>query len=330
MNIREKWEEHERNTLSEFATLSCESLGRDREEKQCDIRTVFQRDRDRIIHAKAFRRLEHKTQVFISPEGDHYRTRLTHTLEVAQIGRTLARALRLNEDLTEAIALGHDIGHTPFGHSGEKALDEITTCGFKHYEQSIRVVEKLENKGLGLNLTKEVRDGILNHPTKGRPSTLEGKVIRLADKIAYINHDIDDAIRANILTDDDLPKDIVAVLGATVRDRINNIIHDIVKHSTGVNDVIMSDDMYKAMQSLRTYMFKNVYLGSRAKEETGKAENMVKQLYSYYMENMDELPSEFRINGCGERQVIDYIAGMTDRYSINMYKNLFIPESWRG
>ncbi len=330
MNIREKWEEHERNTLSEFATLSCDSLGRDREERECDIRTVFQRDRDRIIHAKAFRRLEHKTQVFISPEGDHYRTRLTHTIEVAQIGRTLARALRLNEDLTEAIALGHDIGHTPFGHSGEKALNEITTCGFKHYEQSIRVVEKIENKGLGLNLTKEVRDGILNHPTKGRPSTLEGKIIRLADKIAYINHDIDDAIRANIITDDDLPKDIVEVLGATVRDRINNIIHDIVEHSAGVNDVIMSDDMFKAMQSLRTYMFKNVYLGSKAKEETGKAENMVKQLYYYYMENMDELPSEFKCDNCGERQVIDYIAGMTDRYSINVYKNLFIPESWRG
>ncbi len=330
MNIREKWEEHERNTLSEFATLSCESLGRDREEKQCDIRTVFQRDRDRIIHAKAFRRLEHKTQVFISPEGDHYRTRLTHTIEVAQIGRTLARALRLNEDLTEAIALGHDIGHTPFGHSGEKALNEITTCGFKHYEQSIRVVEKIENKGLGLNLTKEVRDGILNHPTKGRPSTLEGKVIRLADKIAYINHDIDDAIRANIIKDEDLPRDIVAVLGLTVRDRINNIIHDIVEHSTGINDVVMSDDMFKAMQSLRTYMFKNVYLGSRAKEETGKAENMVKQLYYYYMENTDDLPSEFKTDSCRERQVIDYIAGMTDRYSINMYKKLFIPESWRG
>ncbi len=330
MMIRQRYELREKETLSEFATLAINSLGRDVDEQQCDIRTVFQRDRDRIIHSKAFRRLEHKTQVFISPEGDHYRTRLTHTLEVAQIGRTIARALRLNEDLTEAIALGHDLGHTPFGHSGEKALNEVSDCGFKHYEQSIRVVEHLENKGKGLNLTKEVRDGILNHPTKGKPSTLEGKVIRLSDKIAYINHDIDDAIRAKIITDEDLPKDVIEVLGKTSRQRISRIIHDIVKQSTGINDIIMSDDMYLAMQKLRSYMFKNVYLGSKAKEETGKAENMVKQLYHYYMENNDELPDEFRCEDCGERQVIDYIAGMTDRYSISKYKSLFIPKSWRG
>ncbi len=330
MNYRKRWEEHEKNFLSKYATLSVNSLGRDYPEEKCPVRTEFQRDRDRIIHSKAFRRLKHKTQVFISPEGDHYRTRLTHTLEVAQIGRTIARSLRLNEDLTEAIALGHDLGHTPFGHSGEKALNEMCQHGFKHYEQSIRVVEVLENKGKGLNLTKEVRDGILNHPTSGRPSTLEGKVIRLSDKIAYINHDIDDAIRAKIITDDDLPKDLVKIIGNSSRTRINTLINDVLENSIDKNDVMMSDEMYRAMHELRKYMFKYVYIGSVAKKETARAENMLKELFIYYRENKDVLPIDKTIDEIDEQDIVDYIAGMTDRYAINEYKKIFIPSSWKG
>lgn len=331
--LRIEQEKLEDRILNEFAMKSKDTKGRTVQEKPCDIRTEFQRDRDRIIHSKAFRRLKHKTQVFISPEGDHYRTRLTHTLEVAQISRTIARALRLNEDLTEAIALGHDLGHTPFGHSGEYALNEVCKYGFKHNEQSIRVVEKLEKKGRGLNLTWEVRDGIVNHPTVGEPSTLEGKIVRLSDKIAYINHDIDDAIRAKILSEDDLPKEYLDVLGITFRARINNMIHDIVLNSMHKNDIIMSEDMHYAMNKLRKFMFDNVYIASKAKEHEKKAENMLKQLYKYFMENKELLPIEYKSminnNEPVERVVCDYIAGMTDRYSINIFSKIFIPSSWK-
>ncbi|WP_418903016.1 deoxyguanosinetriphosphate triphosphohydrolase [Vallitalea guaymasensis] len=332
--LRIEQEKREDIILDKYAMKSKNTRGREIKEEPCDIRTEFQRDRDRIIHSKAFRRLKHKTQVFISPEGDHYRTRLTHTLEVAQISRTIARALRLNEDLTEAIALGHDLGHTPFGHAGEFALNKVCIYGFKHNEQSIRVVEKLERKGKGLNLTWEVRDGIINHPTVGKPSTLEGKVVRLSDKIAYINHDIDDAIRARILSEKDLPLEYTKVLGATSRARINNMIHDIVKNSMNKNDIIMSKDMEKSMNSLRKFMFENVYVGSKAKEHELKAHNMLRQLYEYFIINKELLPMEYQDmidinNEPIERVVCDYIAGMTDRYSINIFSKLFIPASWK-
>ncbi|GKX31041.1 deoxyguanosinetriphosphate triphosphohydrolase-like protein [Vallitalea longa] len=331
--LRIEQEKLEDRILNEYAMKSKDTRGRKVEESPCDIRTEYQRDRDRIMHSKAFRRLKHKTQVFISPEGDHYRTRLTHTLEVAQISRTVARALRLNEDLTEAIALGHDLGHTPFGHSGEYALNKVCTYGFKHNEQSIRVVEKLEQKGKGLNLTWEVKDGILNHPTAGKPSTLEGKIVRLSDKIAYINHDIDDAIRAKILSEKDLPKEYTDVLGISFRARINNMIHDIVRNSMNKNDIIMSEDMEIAMNKLRKFMFANVYVGSKAKEHEIKAKNMLKQLYEYFIVNSDLLPMEYKNMIIDdeplERVVCDYVAGMTDRYSINIFSKLFIPSSWK-
>lgn len=334
MNLREQQEDIESKILSPYASLSKNSKGREVEEKDCDIRTVYQRDRDRIIHSKAFRRLKHKTQVFIAPEGDHYRTRLTHTLEVAQIGRTIARALRLNEDLTEAIALGHDLGHTPFGHAGEYALDEICSTGFRHYHQSLRVVEKLENKGAGLNLTWEVRDGILNHPTKGKPNTLEGQIIRLSDKIAYINHDIDDAIRGKILAKDDLPKIYTDVLGKSSRERINNLIHDIVRNSIEQNQIRMSKEMEEAMTELRAFMFTNVYIGSKAKDHEDKAKNMLTQLFLYFKEKPYILPVEYtdmieNENEPLERVVCDYVAGMTDRYAIRKFYDLFIPTSWK-
>lgn len=334
MNIREQQEELEMKILCENATLSRNSNGREYDEEPCDLRTIFQRDRDRIIHSKAFRRLKHKTQVFIAPEGDHYRTRLTHTLEVAQIGRTIARALRLNEDLTEAIALGHDLGHTPFGHAGEYALDEICSMGFNHYNQSIRVVERLENKGKGLNLSWEVRDGILNHPTKGSPNTLEGQIIRLSDKIAYINHDIDDAIRGKILNEKDLPVTYTDVLGKTSKERINNMIHDIVKNSLNQDRIIMSSQMDIAMKELREFMFTNVYIGSKAKDHENKAKNMLIQLFLYFKEKPYILPEEYidmieNENEDIERVVCDYIAGMTDRYAINKFTDLFIPNAWK-
>ena len=275
MNIREQSEELERKYLSPYASLSCESQGREREEEQCDIRTVYQRDRDRIIHCKAFRRMKHKTQVFLAPMGDHYRTRLTHTLEVAQIARTISKALRLNEDLTEAIALGHDLGHTPFGHAGESALNDVCSQGFEHFRQSIRVVEILENNGKGLNLTKEVRDGIVNHRTSGHPSTLEGKVVRLSDKIAYINHDIDDAIRGKIITEKDIPKEYADILGDTTKIRLNTLIHDVVSNSVDKNDILMSPKVEEAMMGLRKYMFKNVYTNPLAKSEETKAKAMI-------------------------------------------------------
>jgi dGTPase len=332
MNLREIQEARECKNLSPYASMSKNSKGREIEEKQCDMRTDYQRDRDRILHSKSFRRLKHKTQVFISPEGDHYRTRLTHTLEVAQIARTIARALYLNEDLVEAIALAHDLGHTPFGHAGEYALNEVCELGFKHYEQSIRVVEKLERKGQGLNLTWEVKNGILNHPTKGKPETLEGKIVRLSDKIAYINHDIDDAIRGHVIKEEQLPTEHTDILGKTSSDRLDNMIHDIVINSIEKNDIIMSPHMEKAMREMRKFMFENVYVDSKAKEHEEKAKNLVTQLYLYFSEHQYLLPPEYlTMIDEGEvpiRVVCDYIAGMTDRYAIRKFMDLFIPSNW--
>ncbi len=332
MNIREIYEEKEHQNLSQYAVKSSDSKGRKIKEEKCSIRTDFQRDRDRILHCKTFRRLAHKTQVFISPEGDHYRTRLTHTLEVAQIARTIARSLSLNEDLTEAIALGHDLGHTPFGHAGEQALQELTNNNFEHNTHSLRIVDHIEKGGKGLNLTYEVRDGILNHQTKGLPSTLEGKVVQFSDKIAYINHDIDDAIRGNVLKEEELPKDAINVLGQSFGDRINTLIRDIITNSIGKDEIIMSEDVFGAYTSLRAFLFKNVYIGSDAKLQENKAKHIVTQLYSYYMENSHlltaEFPRDYDHNDDIEQVVCDHIAGMTDRYAINLYCQLYLPLSW--
>ena len=334
MNIREQSEELEKKYLSPYASLSCESQGREREEEQCDIRTVYQRDRDRIIHCKAFRRMKHKTQVFLAPMGDHYRTRLTHTLEVAQIARTIAKALRLNEDLTEAIALGHDLGHTPFGHAGESALNDVCSQGFEHFKQSIRVVEILENNGKGLNLTKEVRDGIVNHRTSGNPSTLEGKVVRLSDKIAYINHDIDDAIRGGILREKDIPKKYTDVLGTSVKGRLNTLVHNVIINSVDRPVIQMSEEVHEAMQGLRVFMFENVYRNPVAKKEEGKAIHMITNLYEFYIKNPEFLPEQSQnMLKKGEelsRVVCDYIAGMTDTYAVKKFTEFFIPESWKN
>lgn len=333
MTIREMAEQREEAYFSPYASLSRKSRGREVEEPQCDIRPVYQRDRDRILHCKSFRRLKHKTQVFLQPQGDHYRTRLTHTLEVAQTGRTIARALRLNEDLVEAIALGHDLGHTPFGHAGESALNKVCPLGFAHYEQSIRVVEILEKKGRGLNLTWEVRDGIRNHRTSGNPSTLEGKIVRLSDKIAYINHDIDDAERAGILTEAEIPKEYREILGSTIKERLNRLIHDIVIHSQGKEDILMSPEMEHAMKGMRSFMFSNVYCHPLAKGEEAKAKNLLQALYAYYVRHPEHLPEEYRnlVNRgeAEERVVCDYIAGMTDQYAIQRFSELYIPKSWQ-
>ena len=330
--IRESLELWEKESLSEYATLSMNSKGRLKEEPQCDIRPVFQRDRDRILHSKSFRRLKDKTQVFLTPEGDHYRTRLTHTLEVSQNARTIAKALRLNEDLVEAIALGHDLGHTPFGHAGERALDEICPLGFDHSKQSLRMVDVLEKDGLGLNLTMEVRDGILNHQTSGNPFTLEGKIVRLSDKIAYIHHDMDDAIRGGILTEDDVPISIREVIGYTTGERLDHFIHDTVTFSGGRNDILMSDEVWKAMKELREFMFERVYMNPDVKSEERKAESLMKTLYEYYLKHLDRLPREYlQMINMGEsrdRVACDYVASMTDRYAIALYEELFIPKSW--
>ncbi len=334
MTIREKLEIDEKETLSEFATLSINSKGRLVDEKQCDIRTVFQRDRDRIIHCKAFRRLKDKTQVFLSPEGDHYRTRLTHTLEVSQNARTIAKALRLNEELVEAIALGHDLGHTPFGHAGERALNRVCTLGFEHNEQSLRTVDVLEKDGQGLNLTFEVRDGILNHQTKSTPATLEGKVVRLADKIAYIHHDTDDAIRAGILKEEEIPAELRKILGNRPTERLDTFIHDIITNSMGKNDICMSETVGKAMLDMRKFMFEHVYQNKKAKSEEGRAEMLITTLYEYFLDHTDEMPDEFIMlleRGEDPRRVVcDYIACMTDRFAISKYEELFIPKTWHG
>ncbi len=331
--MRQKLEQREHETLSPYAAFSDNSLGRDNYEEHCNIRPVYQRDRDRILHSKSFRRLKHKTQVFLSPEGDHYRTRLTHTLEVSQIARTIAKTLRLNEDLTEAIALGHDLGHTPFGHAGERALNAICPEGFEHSIQSIRVVELLEHHGDGLNLTKEVRDGIRNHQTVGVPNTLEGKIVRLSDKIAYINHDIDDAIRGHIITEEDIPREYTDILGHSPRERLSTIIHDIINQSEDKNDIAMSHEVERAMFEMRKYMFKSVYTNPVAKGEEQRAMSMLEQLFQYYEKNLELLPEEylFMIEKKGEtktRVICDYIAGMTDHYAVNKFKELAIPRSW--
>ncbi len=333
MTIREELENAERSFLSPYASLSMNSAGRDREEPQDDLRPVYQRDRDRILHSKSFRRLKHKTQVFLAPEGDHYRTRLTHTLEVSQISRTIAKSLRLNEDLTEAIALGHDLGHTPFGHAGERVLNRICPQGFKHSIQSVRTVEFLEKNGKGLNLTKEVRDGIRNHGTHSMPSTMEGKVVRISDKIAYINHDIDDSIRAGIFAEEDIPGEYTERLGNSVRSRLNTLIRDVIFNSIGIPDIRMSEGMFETMMSLRTWLFENVYLNSAPKEEEGKAEEMIRLLYEYFLSHPREMPEEYQyfMNECGqslERTVCDYIAGMSDQYAIRTFEDLFVPKSW--
>lgn len=332
MNIRETFEEREFQTLSPHAAHSRNSRGRERYEPECDIRTVYQRDRDRILHSKAFRRLKDKTQVFLSPQGDHYRTRLTHTLEVSQTARTVARALKLNEDLVEAIALGHDLGHTPFGHAGEAALNAIHPGGFRHAEQSVRVVEVLEKEGKGLNLTWEVRDGILNHRTAGSPSTLEGQVVRLCDKISYIHHDMDDSIRAGLLSEDDIPITLRVVLGDTCRERLNTLIHDMVENSLGKDSIRQSPEMAEAMKLLRELMFANVYRSFVAKKEEVKAKRMLTELYEYYTEHPDQLSGEYqRLIERGEKKeqvVCDYISGMTDQYSIHKFQEIYVPKSW--
>ena len=335
MNIREEQEKREHLIFSPYASFSDESRGRDRDEEPCPMRTIYQRDRDRIIHCKTFRRLKHKTQVFLAPEGDHYRTRLTHTLEVAQIARSIARALNLNEDLTEAIALGHDLGHTPFGHAGERTLNSLCPMGFAHYKQSIRVVEFLEKDGQGLNLTWEVRDGILNHRTSGNPSTLEGKAVRLSDKIAYINHDIDDGIRAGILKESDIPSEYTDVLGNSTKERLNTMISDIIMNSIGKNDLVMSEPVRKAMTELRKFMFESLYLNPTAKSEEAKADKLITELYRYYVANTDKLPDTYKrfiteFDERPEQVVCDYIAGMSDQYSISKFQEIFVPKAWKG
>lgn len=330
-NPRSYVEQLEERTLSEFAMLSKNTRGREIPIEPCDIRTAFIRDRDRIIHCKSFRRLKHKTQVFLSPQGDHYRTRLTHTLEVSQIARTISRALRLNEDLTEAIAMGHDLGHTPFGHSGEDVLNELVAGGFEHNVQSLRVVEKLENDGAGLNLTFEVRDGILHHKKDGTPCTLEGSVVSLADRIAYINHDIDDALRAGVLKASDIPAACIRVLGDSHGRRINTMILDLVEQSAGKNRVTMSAAVQEQFVALRTFMFDKVYKNPVAKREEGKAQRVVAELFHYYMTHVEDLPPDFLANieaDGADRVVSDYIACMTDNYAIRDYQRLFVPEAW--
>lgn len=336
MNTREELEKREYKMLSPLAAKVAETRGRAKPEKKCDIRTDYQRDRDRIVHSKSFRRLMHKTQVFLAPEGDHFRTRLTHTIEVSQIARTISRSLGLNEDLTEAIALGHDLGHTPFGHNGEMVLDDLYKGGFRHNEQSLRVVDVLEsnNNRQGINLTEEVRDGILNHTGKGVPYTLEGQIVKLSDRIAYINHDIDDAIRSCVISYEDLPKDAIAVLGADHRTRINTLVSDMIENSDGKNKISMSAERQENMNLLRSFMFENVYHNSRVKkdEDLEKVKNIIKSLFSYYMDNPDRLPAdmqemmpEFDL----DEIVKDHVAGMTDRYAMNLYTELFVPKGWK-
>jgi dGTPase len=332
MNIREKQERKELKDYSPYASLSMNSKGRVLQEEECDIRTCYQRDRDRILHCKSFRRLKDKTQVFMSPKGDHYRTRLTHTLEVSQTARTVARALDLNETLTEAISLGHDLGHTPFGHAGEYALNQLCSRGFKHYEQSIRIVEALEKDGRGLNLTYEVKDGILNHSTANMPNTLEGKIVRLSDKIAYINHDIDDAIRGKVLKEEDLPKAETDILGHSVRERINTMIRGIITASEMKDDIIMEPEIELAMKNLRTFMFENVYRNPVCKQEDGKVFYIIAGLFEHYMEHKEQLP-EFNQKQIDqgvdiETAVCDYIAGMTDHYAIEKYREYYEPKFW--
>ena len=336
MILRENLEKREYEILSQYAAKAAETQGRKYPEEKCQVRTDYQRDRDRIVHSKAFRRLMHKTQVFLAPEGDHFRTRLTHTLEVSQIARTISRALALNEDLAEAIAMGHDLGHTPFGHNGESFLDERHPGGFQHNVQSLRVVEVLEttSRGKGMNLTTEVRDGILNHTGKITPITLEGQIVKISDRIAYINHDIDDALRGGIIKIADLPRDCVETLGRDHRTRINTLVTDLIENSDGKDQIIMSEECSFFMDKLRTYMFENVYHSKIVKkdEELDKIKNMIFSLYDYYENNPKELPHETRemIKEYGIGEVVkDHIAGMTDRYALNIFSKIFIPRGWK-
>ncbi len=337
---REMAEQAEYERLSPRAAKSAESAGRDVAVEPDPYRTDFQRDRDRILHCKAFRRLSHKTQVFLAPEGDHYRTRLTHTLEVAQISRSIARTLRLNEDLTEAIALGHDLGHTPFGHTGESALDDALAeiadehpdapRSYRHNVQSLRIVERLEYDGKGLNLTREVRDGILGHTGGAVPVTLEGQIVRIADRIAYVNHDIDDAVRAGVLAEADLPSGPIQVLGRRHAARITAMVTDLIATSADADEIRMSQPIWDAMMELRSYLFANVYFSERAKAEEPRANRVVRMLFSYYLEHADELPEEFTPGADAElvQQVVDYVSGMTDRFAIREFERLFIPKKW--
>jgi dGTPase len=342
MNIREQTEEIERKILHPKACLSSQSRGRSKPEKEGEIRTCFQRDRDRIIHSKAFRRLKHKTQVFLAPKGDHYRTRLTHVLEVSQIARTIAKALRLNEDLTEAIALGHDLGHTPFGHAGEDILREIHPGGFDHYKQSLRVVDFLEKDGEGLNLTHEVRNGILKH-SKGkgliipetksdRADTFEGQVVRVSDLIAYVNHDLDDALRAGVMKRSDIPKNIIKTLGDTHAKRIDTMVKDVIYQSAllDLEAIMMSDAILASTTMLRDFLYKRVYESDKIIREFKKAQKILRDLYAYYLEHMEEvfvdIPKEEKLNK--HRMVCDFIAGMTDRFALMTYERLFLPQQW--
>lgn len=329
MNIRETFENKEAGFLSEKACLSAKTKGRIILEPKCDLRTDFQRDRDRIIHSNSFRRLKHKTQVFLSPEGDHYRTRLTHTLEVSQVARAIANGLLLNADLTEAIALGHDLGHTPFGHAGERALDKVVPGGFRHYDQSLRVVDKLEKGGKGLNLTYEVRDGIVCH-TRGKEAfTLEGRIVKLADKIAYINHDIDDATRAGVMCEEDIPLELRKALGFSKSDRINTMVRNVVESS--VDTIQFSPDIQQPFDELHSFMFEKVYTNPVCKGEETKAMDVIIRLYDYMLQNPDRIPQAYHyiIEQEGvHRAACDYIAGMSDRYLVSVYKNIFIPDSW--
>ncbi|MDE6188907.1 MAG: deoxyguanosinetriphosphate triphosphohydrolase [Clostridia bacterium] len=330
-NVRQHICDIEKLTLSPYATLSQNTKGRLHECEPCQMRSEFQRDRDKILHCKSFRRLKHKTQVFLSPEGDHYRTRLTHTLEVSQIGRTIARALRLNEDLVEAIALGHDLGHTPFGHAGERKLNELVDGGFIHSEQSKRVVDLLENNGKGLNLTFEVRDGIANHRYNGKPATLEGEIVKFADRFAYINHDIEDAIRGGVIANLDLPKDCIATLGESKSKRINNLIFDMVKTSWGKPTVEQSEEFKKATEKLHSFMFERVYTNSKAKSQEAKAVKIIELIFEYYLKNVDKLPRFYQtlLNDYPlDRVVCDYISSFTDRYCLRVFSELFVPDGW--
>lgn len=331
MTIRQQLEQEELSRLSDRAAKSVQTRGRARAVEPCPMRTEFQRDRDRILHCKAFRRLKYKTQVFLSPEGDHYRTRLTHTLEVAQIARTIARCLRLNEDLAEAIALGHDLGHTPFGHIGERSLDDTMPEGFRHNEQSRRVADVLENDGAGLNLTWEVLDGILCHSGKQFPVTLEGECVRRADRIAYLNHDLDDAIRGGVLRDFELPVDCLKVLGASHGERINNMIADVVANSRDTEHLEMSPLMQSAMDGLRDFMFERVYRDEWRAAEENRADHVMKTLFRYYSEHPGEMPEEFVLIGYREgtaRAVCDFLSCMTDRYAIRTFEKLFVPSGF--
>lgn len=333
MTIREELERVEQENLSPYATLSINSRGKDVPEEPCDVRTVFQRDRDRILHSKAFRRLKNKTQVFLTPKGDHYRTRLSHTLEVSQNARTIAKALRLNEDLVEAIALGHDLGHTPFGHAGEDILNRVCSEGFSHNEQSVRIVEKLEKDGKGLNLTWEVRDGIRNHQSKFLPHTLEGKIVRFSDKIAYINHDIDDAIRAQIMSEADIPLEIRKTLGFSTKQRLNTLVHSMIINSRDRDDIVMAPEVQEAMVELRSFMYSHVYKNPVAKSEEVKAKAMIEQLFYFYKDHPNYLPDKYnRMMGEGEtleRVICDYISGMTDQYCVEKFSEYFVPKAWQ-